>query len=458
MKLRHLHFGSYRIDPGARRLWRGSEPLALPPKPVALLQYLAENAGRLVTKRELLDHVWPGVNVCDAVVKNAIAAARAALDGDSGRRAFIETEPRRGYRFVVPVEMARVPDAVATFVGRSDAVHHGAALVAGHRLVTFTGAPGCGKSSLAAEVARRARFDGACWVDLGAGIEGAAIPRMIASALGLGDSSVDGDVDDLAHALGDRNLLLVLNDCDRSLSGVSGFVRVLLPAFPRLHLLLTSRSPVGAPGEQLLAVSPLDVPSEGLTSKAAGASDSVRLFIERACQVRPDVTFSDADVIAVASICRRLDGLPAAIEEAASFVRTFTTSEVRDRLEELLGLSPVTARHDRVTSPLVGLLEGALEPLPPDERECLVRLCRIPQPFTLADAERLLDARRTASAITAVGVLARLAGRSLISVAISGDRHSSAYRVLEPFRTYVRRRHVGCLRHPTGRTIRCARP
>lgn len=454
MKQRHLSFGPYRIDLNDQRLWRGPEPLALSPKPVALLRYLAENAGRLVTKRELLDHVWPGVNVCDAVVKNAIGAARAALDGGAGRHAFIETEPRRGYRFVAPVEIAGVPDSVATFIGRCDAVHYGSTLVASHRLVTFTGAPGCGKTSLAAEVARRARFDGACWVDL-SGAEGASIPRAMASALGLGDAAADRDADYLAHALGHRNLLLVLNDCDRSLTGVSGFVRTLLPAFPRLHLILTSRSPVGVPGEQLLAVPPLDVPPEGLTGRTAEGSDSVRLFIERARQARPDVTFSGPDLTAVASICRRLDGLPAAIEAAAHHVRAFTTSEIRDRLEELLGLSAVTPPHGHaMRSPLLGLFAGALEPLPADERECLVRLCGIPQPFTLGDAERLLRGRRERPAATAVCVLARLAGRSLVTVANSRNSHSSAYRVLEPFRTYGRARHGARRRHPTGRALR----
>jgi predicted ATPase/DNA-binding winged helix-turn-helix (wHTH) protein len=447
MRPRQIAFGPFRIDPSAQRLWRGTEPLPLTPKPVSLLHYFVQNAGRLVTKEELLAHVWPGVHVSEAVLKNTVASVRLALGDSADAHAFIETEPRRGYRFVARVDRAIVPEPLCRLLGRRVELAEAKRLVARHRLVTLTGPPGCGKTRLAVALALRLRDEepnAVECVDLRTAAPIVAIERAMADGLAVTWSARARAVP--AGASADRGLLLVLNDCDRHIHAIARVAEHLLRDFPRLRLLATCRSPLVVPGEQLMEVPPLEVPATDLSTAHAHRTESVRLFLARAIEAQRSFSPSSLDIAAVASICRRLDGLPIAIESAAACVKMLAPVEIFERLYDLL--VPLGSAREHERSPhrsMCALFERSVEPLSPDECELLRRLSWFTEPFTLEAAERVWATAPSHTRIAAIEVMAGLVNRSLVALVRSPGPGPSMFRMIEPLRQYANRRliHAG---------------
>jgi predicted ATPase len=214
-----------------------------------------------------------------------------------------------------------------------------------------------------------------------------------------------------------------------------------------LRLLVTSRSPLTVVGEQTVIVSPLDVPSDGALPAEALAADAVRLFIERATETRSSFRLSDQQVGSVVSICRRLDGLPLAIELAAARANVLTVEEIADRLDDIFALLSTRAgvgcaRHQT----LQAAIDWTAALLSPEQRELLERLAIFDGPFELADVEAL-SGPHPSGAPSAFELLAQLARCSLVSLAGSSPSGRSSYRLLEPIRQYA----AGLRRRPAGR-------
>ncbi|MEO3849656.1 BTAD domain-containing putative transcriptional regulator [Streptomyces sp. B8F3] len=301
---------------------------------------------------------------------------------------------------------------LAALVGRDDAVAEVRALLGAHRLVTLTGPAGVGKTRLALEVAASAE-GGARVVELaGVGAAGArrdraVLAERIAAALG-----VRGD---LGRALGTRRLLLVLDTVEHLAVPAARLVVALLGAAPGLRVLATGREPLAVPGERQWPVAPLP------------AQAAVRLFRERVADAVPGFAADDAEI---AAVCRRLDGLPLAIELAAARVRTLGLREVAARLDDRFRLLGAGARTLRAA------FDWSWEPLDAGERAVLRRLSVCAGGFDLATAEAVAAGPEVAREDVA-GTVAALADRSLITV---DGTAAGRFRLLESVAAYARER------------------
>ena len=245
-----------------------------------------------------------------------------------------DTEPRgtkseRAPDHVRPAVPSNLPAELSTFVGRADDLESGERLLGESRLVTFTGAGGCGKTRLARQVAARVadRFPGGLWwVELASLADGALVAERVARTLGL----QAGETAAVADFFADRAALLLLDNCEHIADGVAEFVTAVLRGAGLIHVLATSRHPLGVEGETTWRVPSLAVPPQAADPARFGEFDAVRLFRERARQARPEVILTPA----VAQICRRLDGIPLALELAAARVRGVAIDRLVDELDD----------------------------------------------------------------------------------------------------------------------------
>ena len=236
-----------------------------------------------------------------------------------------------------------LPAEPSAFIGREVERERLAALLADPdvRLLTLVGPGGIGKTRLALRVAREARdaFEaGAIFVDLAAAHDVGEVLTAISRALGRADTSAANQADELARLIGEQRFLLILDNVEQVTSAAPTLAR-LLTSCPRLHLLVTSREALNVRGERRFSVPPLALPDpsrRAITAEEVTGYEAVQLFIERAQEIRPDFSVSDTNAAVVADICRRLEGVPLAIELATARLRVFSLEALRDRLENQL--------------------------------------------------------------------------------------------------------------------------
>ena len=321
-----------------------------------------------------------------------------------------------------------LPTVRTELVGRSEELRGLAALVERERLVTLTGVGGVGKTRLALGLAGRLApgYADGCWlVELAPVADGSEVPKTFASVIGAPAT----DADALARYLADRRLLVVVDNCEHVLGDVAELVDTLLAAAPDLHLVVTSREPLGIDGEHVRRVQSLAVPAGDAGAVVAAQSAAVRLFAERASAVAEGFALTDANTRAVTEICRHLDGIPLAIELAAARVRAMPPAEIAARLGErfrlLAGGSRRAQERHRTLAATVGwsydLLSG-------EERVVFRRLSVLPASFDLAAAEAVAGE----GGLDVVGHIVRLVDRSLVQYEPETDR----YRLLETLRQY----------------------
>ncbi|QVQ50034.1 tetratricopeptide repeat protein [Spiractinospora alimapuensis] len=338
-----------------------------------------------------------------------------------------------------------IPVPLTELVGRDDALAQLTALTASRRLVTLVGTGGVGKTRLATATAHGTVTD-AWFVDLGgldAGASASDIAGRVSVTLGIrGDtSSGPRGVDTLTRltsALAARETLVVLDNCEHVVAGAAEFVQAVLSASRGAHVLATSREPLGVAGETVWTVPPLDLPpavvreAPALTGFAAA-----RLFLDRVSDTVPGFTLAPDQVPVVAAICRKLDGLPLALEIAASLMRGFSPHEMLDRLDDRFrllssGKHGVPARQRTLRA----LIDWSWDLLAPAERAVLRRLSVHRDGCTLASAETVCSgAGVTAGDVPAL--LARLVDQSLVNAEGSG---TTRYRLLESVAAYGRER------------------
>lgn len=321
----------------------------------------------------------------------------------------------------------RLPRPLTTFVGRAREKEEVGDLVAGNRLVTLTGAGGVGKTRIALEVARvvKPEFpDGVWWVELAALTDPRVVPVAVARTVGLPDQPGRSAIDSLVTFGGDRRILLVLDNCEHLLDASGELIAALLDRCPALTILATSREPIGVAGELVWRVPSL--PAE---------SEAVELFVDRARRTKPGFRLIEDSSSVVMEICRRLDGMPLAIELAAARVRTLTLAQIRDSLHDRFRLLTGGARTAvRRQQTLRASVEWSHALLIEPERVLFRRLAVFAGAFDI-EAAQSVGADECAGRIHVLDLLSLLVDKSLV-VAEDADR-VMRYRLLETVRQFA---------------------
>lgn len=335
-----------------------------------------------------------------------------------------------------------LPVGVSSFIGRERERAEVGDLVMEMRVATLMGFGGCGKTRLAVEVAGdvASRFsDGVCWVDLAGVIEPEMVAPAIGAAMGVRGRSGEPLIDALGEQARARHVLVVLDNCEHLVAACAGLVSRLSSACPQLHVLATSRERLSVEGEVLFQLAPLRVPAAGSRSATSvSASEAARLFEVRARQLGTGFRISDDNAAHVAEICRRLDGIPLAIELAAARVRVLAPAQIAVGLAhrfELLtdGVRGAPPRQQT----LEASLDWSYELLDQQQQVTLARLSVFAASFEL-DAAEAVVATDGVDSSEVFGLIAALVDRSLLQVAEHDGR--ARYRLLETIRMYARQR------------------
>ena len=450
-----LRFGSFELDPDARTLRENGNPVALGMRALDLLATLASRPGELVTKHEILTRVWPGLVVEENNIQVHVSTLRKLL----GARA-LSTIPGRGYRFDAPVASgaatsaepvsaalsgprvdarSNLPAGAPPLFGRDDEIAAVGELVRQRNVVTVVGAGGIGKTRVAKAVAMDARDmhdafpDGVWWVELATISDGSLVAACVAGALGM---SLPPDRDagiGLAQLVARRKMLVALDNCEHLLDAVAPLVSALRGAAPQLHLLVTSQETLKVPEENVYRIGPLEVPGVSAITDAA-RSGAVALFVARVQAADPAFALTPANCPGVIEICRRLDGIPLAIEFAAARVPLLGVEGLRTRLDERFklltgGARVVLRRHQTLRA----TLEWSHGLLTPDEQAVFRALATFAGGFTLEAAQHVATDDRI-DPWTALDHLGALVDKSLV---IAEGDPVPRYRLLETTRAYA---------------------
>ncbi|WP_395406084.1 ATP-binding protein [Pseudoduganella sp. UC29_106] len=450
-------FGPFHFIPGQQLLLCEETPLRVGGRALAILEVLVGQPGEIVSKRDLFARVWPRTVVEESNLKVHIAALRRALS-DGGRESqYIATVSGRGYRFVAPViqqnkpastlplpacweQSNKLPLPSTRMVGREENVAALLRMMEQSRLVSIVGPGGIGKSTLVLQLAEsyiaQAGID-VCFVDLAPLSGPQFLTGAVATALGLSIHSGDG-MPVLLASLHERQLLLVLDSCEHVIDAAAILVSSITASAPGIQVLTTSREPLRVPGEHVYRLPALEFPSreEMLTAAQALEYPAIALFALRASQSLEEYLLTDADVPAVAEICRRLEGIALAIELAATRMDAFGVHELAARLDDRFlllkrGQRSSVERHRSLDA----ALDWSYELLPENERILLCALSLFSDSFTL-DAATKFCADLMDDANTVIDGVANLVHKSLLSVDIGGPR--VCYRLLDTTRAHAR--------------------
>ncbi|KRA64066.1 hypothetical protein ASD79_21110 [Caulobacter sp. Root655] len=407
-------FGPFRLLTAQRALLRDGRPVRLGGRAFDILTLLVERAGQLVSRQDLALRAWPDTHVIDGTLTVHVAALRRALDDGLAGTRYIVNTPGQGYALVAPVTVIEgpasparsvaagsgpglgannLPSQTPRLVGRDTLVGDLRRRLDKRRLLTLIGPGGIGKTALAlamamAEDLTDAYADGVWLVELGAIIDPRLAPTVLAQALRLA-MPADDPLPGLVNALRDKQMLLVLDNCEHVIEQVAFIATSLLENAPGVRILATSREPLRIEGEQAYRVPSLESPADSprLAAAQALAFPAVQLFAERAASAMAGFVLTDADAPSAARIGRVLDGLPLAIELAAAGVERFGVQDLAARLDARL--EPAVA--DRRAAParhrtLGATLDWSYQLLSAPEQSLFRRLSVFMGGFTLESA------------------------------------------------------------------------
>jgi predicted ATPase/DNA-binding winged helix-turn-helix (wHTH) protein len=451
-----ISFGPFRLVAAQRLLLEGDKPVRLGSRAFDIMTALIERAGEVVGKDELIARVWPQTFVEESNLKIQVSALRRALgDGQDGHR-YIVTVPGRGYNFVAPVSPEEpspvpltlpaapvgphnLPIAVTRMIGREEAVAAIISQLSRERLVTVVGAGGIGKTTVALAVAERMipAYEHGVWlVDLAPLSDPRLVPSSVVTVLGL-EIHTEDPLPALSAALRDRRMLLLLDNCEHVIDAALNLAAAVLRGVPSVNILATSREPLRVQGEHVYRLRPLGSPqpSPRLTAAQAAIFPAVQLFVERATAIVEDFALTDANALLVVEICRRLDGLPLAIEFAAPSVEVLGVEGLAARLDDSLPLlgarrRATTARHQAMRA----VVDWSYRLLTEDERTFFRSLGIFAGGFTVEAAAAVMEPVTTPA--EAIGRLADLVAKSLVVADVSGA--TPRFRLLDTTRAYTR--------------------
>jgi len=333
-----------------------------------------------------------------------------------------------------------LPAPTDTFIGRDQDVARVAELLEGQRLVVVTGPSGMGKTRLAREVGGQigSRYpDGVHFVELAATREPRLVPKAVADALRIWEQPRQPVTDTLVSQLYRRHLLVILDNCEQIIAECASLADTLLQNCPGLSILATSQVPLTIGGEALWSLAPLAVPDAGAALDVVETSAAVSLFTLRAAAASGKFSLTPRVVPVVAEICRRLDGIPLAIELAAARIAVLTPQEILARLDDRFALltggsRAVLARHQT----LQASFDWSHDLLSPQEEVLFRRLSVFAGGFSLQSIETVCS--ETGQEIDVLGPLTGLVAKSLV-VATTSDMEAR-YRLLETIQVYAAER------------------
>jgi len=464
-----LLFGAFCLTPSERLITRDGRPVEIGGRSFDLLTALADRAGRVLAKRELLKAVWPDVVVEDGSLRFHMANLRRILgDGEDGAR-YIATQVGVGYAFVAPVTRvaaATIPPAVEAasgeplqlsikpspdrsvqlprrldrLIGRSADLQLLCGRIAETRVFTIVGAAGVGKTSVALEVAHLSagRFEeGASFVDLAAIEKPDLVASAIADALGISVQTEDPMTVLLGH-LRNAHRLLLLDNCEHLINVVSDIVERISEISPRVSILATSREPLRVRGEHVHWLDSLGYPAEtrGLSESDLLSFAAVELFVERASAGNSQLLLDGTSLALVADMCRRLDGMALPIELAAMHAAAHGFEATAKLIGERFSLN-WTGRRTALPrqQTLQAALDWSFELLNDDERRLLECLSVFVGPFSIAAAVAVAADERMPNE-TVIALLDQLTTKSLIAPQRQDDQPFS--RLFEMTRAYAR--------------------
>ena len=335
-----------------------------------------------------------------------------------------------------------LPGQLSAFIGREREISEVRALVESARLVTLTGAGGCGKTRLGLQVAAElldGSGDGVWLAELAAVTDQDAVPATISQALRLAVQPGRPALEALLDALAPQDVLIVLDNCEHLIGGCAKTAEAIVRRCPRVHLLATSREPLGIGGETLYRVPSLSLPGpDDSGSGTSGSSDAVALFADRARASGVALSVDEQTGPVVVSVCRRLDGMPLAIELAAARLRSMSLAELHDRLDQrfrlLTGGSRTALERQQTLAATVGwsysLLAGA-------EQVLLARLSVFAGGFGL-DAAEAVCGFGGLDVLDVADLLGSLVDKSLVVAEPAGG--TLRYRLLETIRLFAAER------------------
>jgi len=455
-------FGSFRLLAGQHLLLESGQPVRLGSRALDILIALIERHGETVTNEELIARVWPKTYVEDGNLRVHIASLRKVLGEGREQQRYIANIPGRGYQFVAPVvlELEHIeappglaPAAAATVqngparlshvLGREDLIASLATDLSRWRLITLVGPGGIGKTTVASALAAAltpSYRDGVRFIDLTPITDPALLPGTFASEFGI-VARADDPITPLVSHLRDKQMLLVLDSCEHVVDAAAVLTEKLLKGAAGIRILATSREPLRAEGERVQRLSPLAVPGDsgGLTVSKALDYPSVQLFVQRATVSLDEFELTDLDAPVVADICRRLDGIPLAIELAASRVDVFGVRGLLTLLDDRMrlvmkGRRTALPRHRT----LAATLDWSYASLSDAERQVLRRLSIFAGAFAPKAAYAVAGGERTDADV--IDTLANLVAKSLVDADIGGNE--PRYSLLEMTRAYAHEKLV----------------
>jgi predicted ATPase/DNA-binding winged helix-turn-helix (wHTH) protein len=459
-----IEFGPFRLSRHQRALRGPSGELPLSSRAFDILLVLLDNPGRMVTKGELLDRVWPGLAVEENNLQVHVSALRKALGPG-----LITTIPGRGYKYVgdrpqllseslgdeaangyvalTPMPPGsslerherRIPAAPTHMVGRDGDLQELLTVIAVARATTIVGMGGVGKTRLAIEAASRSESsyrDGACFVDLCPLLESSLVPTTIARALAAPLMQGEAPIDSVCRHLRCAEILLVLDNCEHVIDGVAAVVKAILGSTTGARILATSREPIGISGETLFQLSPLECPRSGETDPSAiNRAGAIQLFVERLRSLDRAIAIDAAGLSATATICRQLDGIPLALEMAAARVPTLGVEALCAALSAGLSLRMT---GERTAQPrhrtLSAMLDWSGDLLDAPEQSLLRRLSVFPGKFDLPAAHAIC-AEPASEAWETAEQLSALVRKSLVLADETAERR---FRLLDMVKAHAR--------------------
>src|SRR3984893_2608528 len=449
-----LVFGPFRLFPAQRRLEKDGKPLRLGGRALDILTVLAERAGEVVSNRVLLESVWQDVTVEESSLRFHIKNLRKILgDGQSGTR-YVSNVPGRGYCFVATTTRINalessgdqpaarryaLPRFGTQVIGRESVIDALVVQLAQRGPLTIVGPGGIGKSTVALALAHARQSDyqhGVCFVDLAPLSDPSLFLAAVAAALELPLPSGDPSAA-LIGFLRDKQILLVLDSCEHVVDSVAILSELVLDGTPDVRILATSREPLRTRGEHVHRLAPLELPPETaqITPEEALSFSAIQLFVARGGKVLAGFGLTDAHTEAVVDICRKLDGMPLAIELATSRIDVLGVPGLLTRLGNrlrLLSHGQRTARSRHRT--LHATLAWSYDFLEPCEQLVLRRLAIFTGAFGLKAAQFVVafDGLPPAEVIDHI---ANLAIKSLIVATV--DDSGAIYRLLDTTRGYA---------------------
>ncbi len=447
-----FRFADCELDLARVVLQRDGREVKLEPQVFDVLTFLVQHRGEVVRKEQLLDEIWGDRFVSESALTTRIKSARQAVGDDGNRQSIIRTVHGKGYEFVAAVNVVeatsiaerdtapvdRLPAALQPLIGRELLLDLLVGALAEHRLITLVGPGGVGKTSLAFELARTVATkypDGVHVVELVSVVDEDATVTAFATAIDVNlarESSID---DAILAMLRTCHCLLLLDNCEHLVEPVAALVSRILREAPDVAIVATSREPLAVPGERVWSVDPLSTSgAPGLDERSLSTIPAVALFVERARAADPAFALDARTAPVVVEICRRLDGIPLAIELAAARARAVDVTEIAVRLDERFGLLKAMRRgSDPRHRTMHDAVSWSYDLLEPEEQELFTALSVFAGPFDLEAA----DAMCTSG--DALDLLTRLTERSMLSVRRPAGG-AIRYELLETLREYGRAR------------------